>query len=79
VDDFLVHEVDNTNIQASLHDFNNITPTLKFTVEEKAKNKIHSLDVIISRGKNILQFTIYRKPTTAIMITPNDTCHPLEL
>jgi hypothetical protein len=78
VDEFLVHEVDNTNIQDGLHDCNDLTPSLKFTVEEKANNKIHFLDVIISRGKNIPQVTIYRKPTTTNMITPNDTCHPLE-
>lgn len=76
--DFLVHEVNNTNIQDGLLDCNDITSSLKFTVEEKANNKIHFLDVIISRGKNILQFTIYRKPTTINMFTPNDTCHPLE-
>jgi hypothetical protein len=51
---------------------NDVTPSLKFTVEEKANNKIHFLDVIISRGKNFLQFTIYRKPTTTNTITPND-------
>lgn len=44
-----------------------------------ANNKVHFLDVIISGGKNILQFTVYRKPTTTNMITPKDTCHPLDL
>ena len=72
MDDFLVYEVDNTNIQDGLHDCNDVTTSLKFTVEEKANNKIHFLDVTISRGENFLQFTIYRKPKTTNMITLND-------
>jgi hypothetical protein len=77
VDEFLLHEVGNTNIQDVLHDYNDITPSLKFKIEENANNKIHFLDVIISRDKNNLQYTIYRKPTTNV-ITPKHTCHPLE-
>ena len=58
MDDFLLHEVGNTNIQDGLQDYNDITPSLKFKVEEKANNKIHFVNVIISRDKNNLQYTI---------------------
>jgi hypothetical protein len=60
-----------------LEDFNNINPTLKFTMEEEKDNSISFLDLNITRTHNIM-LSIYRKPTTMDNITPNSSCHPYE-
>ena len=49
-----------------------MTPTKKFTMEEKAENKINLLDIAISKDDKIISFNIYRKPTATDTIIPND-------
>ena len=55
VDDILiVHKNNATNIHKVLTTFNNVTPTMQFTMEEEYKNKINFLDITISKDdKNI--------------------------
>jgi hypothetical protein len=79
VDDILVvYNEDISNIDNLLHQFNNLTPKLKFTTEKETDRKIKFLDITITTG--IEKFTIYiqRKPTYTGIITPEDSCHPKE-
>jgi len=79
VDDTLVvHNNDNTNIYNVLEDFNNLTPKLKFTLDEEQNNQINFLDITIKKNQKGLLFEVYRKPTTTDIIIPNDSCHPNE-
>ena len=70
--------IDNiTNIHVVLDEFNNLTPKLKFTLEEEQNNQINFLDFTIKNHKG-LSFDIYRKPTTTYIIITKDSCHPNE-
>ena len=52
VDDILiVYNHKNTNIQNVLELFNNISPTLNFTIEQEVNNSIHFLDLTIYKNK----------------------------
>jgi hypothetical protein len=55
---------------------NQITPKLKFTLEE-INHKINFLDITIQREHHITT-SIYRKPTSTDSIIPNDSCYPKE-
>jgi hypothetical protein len=79
VDDMLlIYKEENTDIYRMLEEFNNLAPTLKFTLEEEKGNKINFLDITINKQQDSLTFEIYRKPTTTDIIIPNDSCHPME-
>jgi hypothetical protein len=69
VDDILIiYKNGTTNIHDVLTIFNNITPTMKFTMEEENDNKIYFLNITISKeDKNIL-FNTYRKMSTTATI-----------
>ena len=60
------------------HDFNQITPKLKFTIEKEIECKLNFLDITIQREQHSIPTNIYRKPTTTDAIIPNDSCHPIE-
>ena len=71
--------IDNiTNIHKVLDEFNNLTPKLKFTLQEEQNNQINFLDITIKKNQKGLSFDIYRKPTTTNIIIPKDSCHPNE-
>jgi hypothetical protein len=61
-----------------LNEFNQITPKLKFTIEEELQQKINFLDITIQRKQHRITTNIYRKPTSTDSIIPNDSCHPKE-
>jgi len=67
-----------TNICDVSNIFNNLMPTMKFTIEEEINNKINFLDIIILKEAENLSFDIHRKATTTDTIIPNDSCHPEE-
>jgi len=56
VDDILLVYIDNiTNIHMVLNEFNNLTPKLKFTLEEQQNNQINFLDfTIIKNHKGLI-------------------------
>jgi Reverse transcriptase (RNA-dependent DNA polymerase). len=79
IDDIrIVYKNEVTNVYDVLTLFNNITLTLKFTMEEGNDNKINFLDITISKTVNDMSFNIYRKPTTTDTIIRIDSCHPPE-
>jgi hypothetical protein len=79
VDDILLaNKKDTTNIYDVLNIFNNIMPTMKFTIGEEKENKINFLDITVSKEENNISFDIYRKPSTTDTIIPNESCHPQE-
>jgi hypothetical protein len=73
----IVYNKDTTNIYDVFNVFNNIMPTMKFTIEEEKESKINFLHITISKENN-LSFDIYSKPTTTDAIIPNDSCHAHE-
>ena len=78
-DDILLVYIDNTtNIHKLLDEFNNLTPKLKFTLEEEQNHQISFLDITIKKNHKGLSFDIYRKPTTTYIIIPKDSCHSNE-
>jgi hypothetical protein len=74
----LVFHTQLTNTHHVLQEFNTVTPTLRFTLEEEENNKINFLDITIIRTIDSLQFNIYRKLTVTDAIIPADSCHPNE-
>ena len=56
--------------------FNNLAPTINFTLEKETDNQINFMDITIQNSNNRLSFNVYRKPTTTDVIIPNDSCHP---
>jgi hypothetical protein len=79
VDNNLVMYKDNkTNIYRVLEDFNNLVPSMKFTLEKEQNNKNNFLDITITKNHDGLSFEIYRKPTATGIIIPNNSCHPRE-
>jgi hypothetical protein len=80
VDDILiVCNEGNTNINALLDHFNNLSSKLKFTMENESDCKINFVNITISREINKFEINIYRKPTYTDTIIPIDSFHPKEL
>jgi hypothetical protein len=77
-DVLIVYNENSTNIENILESFNNITPSLHFTIERQKDKKLNFLDLTIERATEKLSFSINRKPTTSDSIIPNDPCHPPE-
>jgi hypothetical protein len=77
-DILIIYKEDQTNIHNVLDDFNSLIPSMKFTLEKEENNKINFLDITIAKDYDGLSLEIYRKPTTANVIIPNDSCHPRE-
>ena len=59
----------NTEIHKVLDQFNNISPTLTFTIEKEQNKCISFLDISICNNQKI-SFNVYRKPTTTDIIIP---------
>jgi len=79
VDDVLImYKEDNTNIHRLLDEFNNLAPSMKFTLENEQNSRINFLDITVTKNHGRLSFEMYRKPTTTDIIIPNDSCHPWE-
>jgi hypothetical protein len=79
VDDILIlYKPSTTDIHTLLHEFNHISPTIKFTIEEELNNNINFLDIFITRLPNQLSYSVHRKPTTTDTITPSTSCHPIQ-
>jgi hypothetical protein len=79
VDDILIiYNKKKTNIEETLTDFNNIQPSIKFTIEKEKHRKINYLDITIHRKNNQFEFSIYRKPTQTDIIIPSSSCHLYE-
>jgi hypothetical protein len=73
----IVYSDNNTDIHQVLDLFNNISPTLTFTIEKEHNDSINFLDNSIYKNQNI-SFNFYRKPTATDIIIPNDSNHPPE-
>jgi hypothetical protein len=67
VDDILLVYIDNTtNIHKVLDEFNNLTPKLKFTLEEEQDNQINFLDITIKRTTNAFHLISTESPPQTI-------------
>jgi hypothetical protein len=78
VDDILiVYNPSTTDIYHVFNPFNNLKPTIKFTIK-KDDNGINFLELTIQKDNNNLSFNVYRKPTTTVTIIPRDSCYQQE-
>jgi hypothetical protein len=85
-DDILIYNKPTTNIYDVFNIFNNLMPTMKFTMEKEMDNKISFLDITILNESHSLSFNIYRKHTETDRQTdrqtdttiPNIYCHSQE-
>jgi hypothetical protein len=64
VDILIIYNTDTTNVYNLLNSFNNVMPTMNFTLEEEKDNKTNFLDITISKENHSFSFNMYRKPTT---------------
>jgi hypothetical protein len=79
VDDILIiYDNDITDIDKVHDEFNNLAPTIKFSIEKEHNNKIDFLDITISKEAGKFKYSIFRKPTTTDVIIPADSCHSPE-
>jgi hypothetical protein len=58
--------------------FNSLSPTLKFSLELEADNRLNYLDLTLIKNATGFSYEIYRKPTATDTIIPRDSCHPYE-
>jgi hypothetical protein len=65
-------------ISKTHHEFNQIHPKLKFTLELETNNQINFLDITINKQVNKLTYNIHTKPPTTDTIIHNTSCHPTE-
>jgi hypothetical protein len=57
VDDILIiYDQRRTNIKQTLNEFNNIQPSINFTIEKEQHEKINYLDITIHRRNKRLKF-----------------------
>jgi len=62
VDDILIIYNENiTDVNQVLKAFNDITPSLTFTLEQQEENKLNFLEILIIKTKDKISFDIYRK------------------
>jgi hypothetical protein len=71
----IVYKDSNTNIHKVQNLFNEVSPTIFFTIEEEENNSINFLD-ISNYKNNGISFKIYRKFTTTDLIIPYDLNQP---
>jgi hypothetical protein len=77
VDDILtLYDENSTDIQELHRLFNNLSPTIKFTLETETNCSINFLDISIQNTSYMLAFNIHRKPTATDVNIPIDSCHP---
>jgi hypothetical protein len=62
VDDILIIYNENiTDVNQVLKSFNDITPSLTFTLEQEEENKLNFLDILIIKTEDKISFDTYRK------------------
>ena len=62
VDDILIFYNEYiTDVKQVLSSFNDITPSLTFTLEHEKENKLNLLDISIIKATDKISFDIYRK------------------
>ena len=69
--------VKSEHLENFFHHLNNINPNIQFTLEKEINNKIHFLDVAITRSNNILTTNLYQKPTHSNRYLHFTSHHPL--
>jgi hypothetical protein len=77
VDDILlISDLNHSDIQSNLTDFNTLHPNLHLTAEIKRDNTINYLDISIHKTPHELKVGIYRKPTFTDSNIPYTSNHP---
>jgi hypothetical protein len=64
-------------LQEFLYHLNNLTPSIKFTMEIECNNTLPFLDVLITRREKSLITTVYKKPTLTGRYLHFQSNHPL--
>jgi hypothetical protein len=77
-DTFIIYNENITDINRVLKSFNDITPSLTYTLDQEKENKLNFLDLSVIKATDKIYFKIYRKETTSDVIIPRDSCHPTQ-
>jgi hypothetical protein len=72
----IIYGQNKTNIDLAHYEFNELQPTINFTIEKEEHKSINFLDLVIYWNDKNLQFSIYQKPTKTDIVIPNSSCHP---
>ena len=76
VDDILIiYNGNKTDVEHVLSSFNDITPSLTFTLEWEQEHKLNFLYLSIIKTTDKISFDIYRNPATSDIIIPNDSIY----
>ncbi|XP_030754214.1 uncharacterized protein LOC115881004 [Sitophilus oryzae] len=62
-DTFVVWKHGRDSLDDFLHHLNSQSPSIKFTMETEVNNQLAFLDVLVKRNGDLLDHTVYRKPT----------------
>jgi hypothetical protein len=65
-----------TNSEKTRNDFNNIQPSINFTIEKEKQKNSNNLGIKIHLKGKQLEFSIHRKPAQTDIIIPKSSCHP---
>jgi hypothetical protein len=76
-DTTILYNMDVTNIENTLTDFNSMHLNIQFTIQKETENKLNYLGLTITNLHSTLTRNIFRKPTAIYLITHNNSCHPL--
>jgi hypothetical protein len=75
-DSLMVYDENSTDIHEVHIAFNNLAPTIKYTIETETDNNINFLDIAIQNKENKVLFSVHRKPITTDVIIPKNSCPP---
>ena len=73
-----MYKDDKTNAHRVLEGFDNLVPSMKFTLAIEQNKKIYFLDITATKNHDGLSFKFYRKPTATDSIMFTYSCHPRE-
>ena len=69
-----------SSVEAVLNHLNSISPSINFTVEQEADNRLPFLDALVSRNEDgTLKVSVYRKQTHTDRYLPFESHHPFHV
>ena len=62
-DTFILWDKNDDELQDFFQHLNSLRPSIKFTMEKEENNRLPFLDVMVEKGDNLIQTSVYRKQT----------------
>ena len=75
-DTFIIFNGTLRQIEKLKHYLNSLSKNIQFTLETEVDNKLHFLDLTVTKYVNKFHYKIYRKPTTTDITIHADSHHP---